>query len=156
MPSTGAAILLVNEIDRPNMGLTLDVGHMLMAGENPGQSIALAGTKSKLFGVQLNDGYTRLAAEDGMMFGSVHPGMALEIMYYLQMVNFKGHLYFDTFPQRTDPVKEAEYNIKRVKQFWKAAEMLESLGVRDIQKTHDALRALKMVDDAIYGSLYER
>jgi sugar phosphate isomerase/epimerase len=33
VPSTGAALLLVQEIDRPNMGLTLDVGHMLMAGE---------------------------------------------------------------------------------------------------------------------------
>lgn len=33
VPSTGAALLLVKEIDRPNMGLTLDVGHMLMAGE---------------------------------------------------------------------------------------------------------------------------
>jgi len=33
VPSTGAALLLIKEIDRPNMGLTLDVGHMLMAGE---------------------------------------------------------------------------------------------------------------------------
>lgn len=33
VPSTGAALLLVKDIDRPNMGLTLDVGHMLMAGE---------------------------------------------------------------------------------------------------------------------------
>lgn len=32
VPSTGAALLLVNEINRENMGLTLDVGHMLMAG----------------------------------------------------------------------------------------------------------------------------
>lgn len=78
VPSTGAAVLLLNDINRPNMGLTLDVGHMLMAGENPGQSIAMVG--SKLFGIQLNDGYTRLAAEDGMMFASVHPTMALEIM----------------------------------------------------------------------------
>ena len=134
------------------MGLTLDVGHMLMAGENPGQSIALAGKKSKLFGVQLNDGYTRLAAEDGMMFGSVHPSMALEIMYYLQKVNFQGHLYFDTFPQRTDPVKEAEYNINRAKQFWRAAERLDSLGVCDIQREHDALGALQMIDEAIYST----
>ena len=152
VPSTGAAILLVNEINRPNMGLTLDVGHMLMAGENPAQSIALAGSKSKLFGIQLNDGYTRLAAEDGMMFGSVHPNMALEIMFYLQKVNYSGHLYFDTFPQRTDPVKEAEYNIERVKHFWRAAKRLESLGIENIQDMHDAIGALKITEDALFLS----
>jgi ribokinase len=33
VPSTGAAMLLVGEVDRSNFGLTLDVGHMLMSGE---------------------------------------------------------------------------------------------------------------------------
>lgn len=150
VPSTGAAVLLVNEIDRPNMGLTLDMGHMLMSGENPAQSIAMAG--SKLFGVQLNDGYTRLAAEDGLMFGSIHPNMALEAIFYLQKIGYSGHLYFDTFPQRTDPVKEAEYNIDRVKVFWRAAKRLDRLGVKNVMKTHDALGALNLVDDAFaYG-----
>ena len=73
---------------------------MLMSGENPGQSIAMVGRKKKLFGIQLNDGYTRLAAEDGMMFGSIHPTMSLEIVYQLRRIGFDGHFYFDTFPQR--------------------------------------------------------
>ena len=147
VPSTGAAILLAKEVDRPNFGLTLDVGHMLMSGENPGQSIAMAGPH--LFGIQLNDGYTRLAAEDGMMFGSVHPSMALEIIYQLRRVAFSGHFYFDTFPQRTDPVKEAEYNIRRVKQFWAAVERMDPEEVRRVAAEHDALGALGLVDQAL-------
>jgi len=150
VPSTGAAVLLVKEIDRPNMGLTLDVGHMLMAGENPGQSIAMVGG-DKLFGIQLNDGYTRLAAEDGMMFGSVHPSMALEVMYQLHRVNFKGHFYFDTFPQRTDPVKEAEYNIRRVKEFYSAAKRMDAMGIRDVMKNHDAIGALNTIHSALFN-----
>ena len=147
VPSTGAALLLVREIDRPNMGLTLDVGHMLMAGENPAQSIAMVG--KKLFGIQLNDGYTRLAAEDGMMFGSIHPTMALEIMYQLRRIGYSGHFYFDTFPQRTNPVLEAEYNIKRVKDFWRAVEMLDEEKVEQAMSEHDALKALSLVDGAL-------
>jgi len=147
VPSTAAAVLLLKDIDRPNMGLTLDVGHMLMSGENPGQSISMVG--DKLFGIQLNDGYTRLAAEDGMMFGSIHPTMALEIMYQLQENNFKGHLYFDTFPQRTDPIKECEYNIKRVKEFWKAAKEMNSRGIKQVQAEHDAVGALNISNDAM-------
>ena len=36
VPSTVTAILLVKDINRTNMGLMLDVGHMLMARENSG------------------------------------------------------------------------------------------------------------------------
>ena len=45
VPSTGAALLLVKDIDRPNMGLTIDVGHCLAAGENPAQSVAMVGVR---------------------------------------------------------------------------------------------------------------
>jgi len=153
VPTTGAALQLVDEIDRPNMGLTLDVGHMLMAGENPGQSIAMVGRKRKLFGIQLNDGFTRLAAEDGLMFGSVHPSMALEIMYQLYKIDFKGHLYFDTFPQRSDPVKEAEYNIRQVKRYWYAASAgIDESRLRSINDEHDAVDALELVDEALWKS----
>jgi sugar/nucleoside kinase (ribokinase family)/sugar phosphate isomerase/epimerase len=149
VPSTGAALLLAAEVDRPNFGLTLDVGHMLMSGENPGQSIAMACRANKLFGVQLNDGYTRLAAEDGLIFGSVHPSMALEVMYQLRRGNFKGHVYFDTFPQRSDPVREAEYNIRRVKAFWNAAGWMDSDKLKAAMAEHDAIAALELIDEAL-------
>lgn len=151
VPSTGAALLLVSHVNRPNFGLTLDVGHMLMSGENPGQSIAMAGRSGKLFGIQLNDGYTRLAAEDGLMFGSIHPGMALEILFQLRKTNFDGHIYFDTFPQRSDPVKEAEYNIQRVKQLWRLTGVMNPDRLATIWKHHDAIDALKLVDESLRG-----
>ena len=87
VPSTGAALLLAHHIDRSNFGLTLDIGHMIMAGENPAQSVALVGNAGKLFGVQLNDGHAKLGAEDGLMFGSVHSAMALEFVYWLHKVH---------------------------------------------------------------------
>ena len=122
---------------------------MLMAGENPGQSISMVGRKKKLFGIQLNDGFTRLAAEDGLIFGSVHPSMALEIMYQLRRTNFDGHFYFDTFPQRSDPVEEAEFNIQQAKRFWKAACSIDEDRLRRITKEHDAVAALDMVNKAL-------
>lgn len=103
----------------------------------------------KLFGIQLNDGYTRLAAEDGMMFGSIHPFLALEIVYQLQRIGYDGHLYFDTFPQRTDPVKEAEYNIAKVKKFWSAVKNMNQTKLKHATKEHDAIAALELVDEAL-------
>jgi sugar phosphate isomerase/epimerase len=53
------------QVNRTNFGLTLDSGHALMAGENPAQGVALVAAAGKLFGVHLNDGHSRLGAEDG-------------------------------------------------------------------------------------------
>merc|ERR1711957_36986 len=99
--------------------------------------------------------------------------MALEVMYQLRKVGYGGHYYFDTFPQRTDPVKEAERNIKIATKLWLAAGRMLGLedggggssssssnndnGEKEPSKTmkercldvmeqHDAVGALEMVD----------
>mmetsp|Transcript_22917 Transcript_22917/g.62851 ORF Transcript_22917/g.62851 Transcript_22917/m.62851 type:complete len:257 (-) Transcript_22917:283-1053(-) len=148
VPTTGAALLLAQEVDRPNFGLTLDVGHCIMAGENPAQSAAMVGARGKLFGIQLNDGHSRLAAEDGMMFGSVHRAMALELMVWLRRTHFQGHLYFDTFPRNEDPVAEAEYNIRTARALWAKAGRLEEAGLQDrVLDNHDAIASLELLDE---------
>lgn len=146
VPSTGAALLLVEEIDRPNMGLTIDFGHCLAAGENPAQSAALVGSRGKLFGIQLNDGYTRLGAEDGLILGSVHPHMALEFVRWLQKTDFSGHVYFDTFPRNEDPVREAEYNIRKFKRLWRQAKQLQQAGIDELMARQDAMAVLEMLE----------
>ena len=165
VPSTGAAVLLALQVARPNFGLTLDVGHLLAAGENPAQSVALAASHGKLFGVQLNDGYGRLGAEDGLMFGSVHPLMALEFIVWLRRARFDGHVYFDTFPRNEDPVREAERNIRAVKRCWARAVELDPAGAGDptgapndgplarCQEAHDALGALELLQQGALAAV---
>ena len=148
VPSTGAAVLLAERVDRKNFGLTLDFGHCIMAGENPAQSAAMAG--DKLFGVQLNDGYSRLAAEDGMQFGSVHPVQALEFLYWLRRGGYKGHFYFDTFPHNEDPVAEAEANIETVKRMWEMCGQMEEEGIEHVMKSMDAMKAIAAVNKVLF------
>ena len=99
VPTTGAALLLAAEVGRPNLGVCLDVGHALLAGENPAQSAALAGHAGRLFALHLGDAHTRLGAEDGLAFGSVGGTGALELVRWLQRTKYTGAVYFDTFPQ---------------------------------------------------------
>ena len=146
MPSSGAALQLVSDVGRANMGLTLDIGHCLMAGENPAQSVAMVGKAGKLFGVQLNDGHAKLGAEDGLMFGSVHGNMALDFIRWLQKTGYDGHLYFDTFPRNEDPVREAAYNIRRVKALWAEAARLTASGIEDNIRAHDAMGSLELME----------
>lgn len=132
------------EVARPNFGLTLDIGHLLMAGENPAQSVAMVARFGKLFGLHLNDAHVKLGAEDGLPFGSVNPMMALEVVLQLQKARYSGHVYFDTFPTTMDPVKEAELNILVFKALWERAAQLSGQ-LAELSSRHDALGLLQLL-----------
>ncbi len=145
--TTGAALLLVQAVERENLGITLDFGHCLMSGENPAQAAALVGSYGRLWGVQLNDGFVRPGCEDGLVLGSVHSTMTLEFLLWLQRTQYQGHLYFDTFPINEDPVREAELNIRRCTRWWEQAAQLEAAGLPAWQAQHDILSVLEHLDE---------
>lgn len=111
-PSTGMMLYLLEKIDRPNVGATLDFCHMLMAGDSPGFGAAMLLAKGKLWGVHLNDGNGRV--DDGLMIGSVHPWETAEFVYYLLRHDYQGAIYFDTFPKREAAADEAIANADAV------------------------------------------
>ena len=145
--NTHAALALAREVARPGrFGLTLDLGHLLAAGENPAQSAAAALAEDALFGFHLGDAHSRLGAEDGLAFGSVHAAGALELVYTLRLARWDGHAYFDTFPEAEDPVREAEYNVRAFRRFWKRAGALERGGMGALLEAHDAMGALELIE----------
>lgn len=113
--TTGAVMKMISDVGRPNVGVTLDFGHLLMARENPAQSAALCLSENKLFGLQLNDSHG--LADDGLLVGSIHVTETIELTYYLAKYGYKGTYYFDTDPVREDPIRECEMNIERMKHF---------------------------------------
>ena len=145
VPSTAAALALVNAVARPTFGLTLDTGHLLLAGENPGQSVASVAHAGKLFGIQLSDAHVRLGAEDGLPFGSVSTASALEVVYWLRRNGYNGHVYFDTFPLNSDPVKEAALNIRTFKALWRRAARLQAAGLEAVMDRQDGMAALELL-----------
>ena len=146
VPNTAAALLLAAAVDRPRFGVTLDVGHALLAGENPAASAALAADAGRLFGVQLGDAHSRLGAEDGLAFAAVHEAASLELLHWLRRQRYAGRLYFDTFPAREDPVAEAELNIRRVKALWRRSRRLQAAGIEAAMDAQDAMAALLLLE----------
>ena len=98
------SLLLIKDVERDNLGINIDVGHMLYAHENLGEAVALAqGAGNRLFHLHLNDNYADADAD--MMFGSVHFLAYLEMFYYLRKTKYNGWKSLDLFPYRTDPVE---------------------------------------------------
>jgi len=122
LSTTGSVLALIAEVGRDNLAVTLDFAHLLMAHENPAQSIAMCLAQGRLKGLQLNDGWG--AADDGIALGSVNVVQTLEVLFYLLRDGYTGTYYFDTDPVRENPVRECETNIARTKQLLVLAQRL--------------------------------
>lgn len=141
--STGMTLLLINDVDRPNVGCTLDFCHMMMKNDSPSYGLALAASKGKLFGLHMNDGYGRM--DSGMIFGSVNLGLSLEFVYYLKKYRYEGVVFFDTFPIREGAAEETQANIDA---FEKLSDLVDSVGLEaigDVISKCDGIGAQKLV-----------
>ncbi|GAA0341907.1 TIM barrel protein [Oceanobacillus oncorhynchi subsp. oncorhynchi] len=125
--SLGIAMTMVNEVNRENVGITLDYCHMLMKHENPAYGASILGSKNKLFGVHLNDGYG--LNDDGLMIGTSSLVKTFEFLYYTKLHNYHHAIYFDTFPVIEDPVEECESNLKMIQRI---DEKIEKIGMEKI------------------------
>ncbi|MFI3171341.1 MAG: sugar phosphate isomerase/epimerase family protein [Eubacteriales bacterium] len=127
--STGMTLFLIDEINRENVGCTLDFCHMLMKHDSPAFGLALAAKKGKLFGLHMNDGYG--VQDSGMIFGSINHALTAEFVYYLEKYKYDGVVFFDTFPIREDAAEETQANIDA---FIKYSKIIDSIGVDEIDK----------------------
>jgi len=146
-------LLAINEINQPNLGVTLDFAHILYADEQPAFAAAMVSRNSKILGLHLNDGYAK--RDDGLMVGSVHQLATIELLYQVYKDGYDGTIYFDTFPDASglDPVKECEANINTVKRMLKVVKKLSgdnnlSLAIQN----QDAVTSNQIFNKALYNS----
>jgi xylose isomerase len=130
--SYGDTLLLVNDVGFANFGVNLDFCHMLMKAENPSFGLSLVAEKKRLFGVHLNDG--NKLNDDGMIVGSVNFAQSLEFIYYLKKYGYTGVIYFDTFPEREEPLAEIRINIAM---YTKLEALIDGFGMDNIQTIID-------------------
>ena len=96
-------LLLIKDIQRKNVGLTLDIGHSLYGHENIAQAVALAQMDRRLFHLHMNDNYGDMDWD--MPFGAVHLQGLIELMYWLVRTDYQGYMSVDIFAYRNDPAE---------------------------------------------------
>lgn len=141
--SFGTTMLMLSEVNRKNLGVTLDFCHMLMKKENPAFATAWLLDRGKLFNMHLNDGEG--SGDDGLMVGSVNLWKTVEVFYYLKKYDFAGAVYFDTFPKREEAVAECTANIQMCKCI---INMIDKYGMdrmEEVIKQNDAILVSKML-----------
>lgn len=94
-------LLMARETGLDNVGVCIDVGHALMAGENVAESAVLLNHYgSKLFHMHFNDNYR--SWDDDMIVGSVHLAEYIELLFWLGEIGYDGWYSMDQYPYRED------------------------------------------------------
>jgi xylose isomerase len=104
LASAGETVSFCREVGLDNLGVTLDIGHAILAGERPAQSVALLHRAEKLFYVHLNDN-DRYWDWD-MLPGAYNVWEFVEFFYYLQEVGYEDDWYaYDVMSKEIDTIE---------------------------------------------------
>jgi xylose isomerase len=142
VPNASSVLLLCEQIGLDNIGVTVDTGHALYAGETPAQVISLAADAGRLFLVHINDNYRNWDWD--LIPGSVNFWDWLETIFVLDQVGYQGWLVSDVFPARTDPVETLSASYRAITY---AEALLDELGRQRLIDMIHQRESIKVFDE---------
>jgi sugar phosphate isomerase/epimerase len=150
MATVGKTLLLIEKVNKPNVGAMIDVGHSLMAYENVAESAALLQYfGNKLFYMHFNDNW-RLW-DDDMTVGSVHTIEMLELLYWLDRMNYTGWYALDIFPYRENGLRAASESIRWIQGLQGLVDRIGRERIAQVIASGDAMSASEMIREAMLG-----
>ncbi len=141
IPNAGTTLAACLQIGLPNVGVTMDMGHALYAGEGTAQALSLLAQAGKLFLVHVNDNYRNWDWD--MIPGSVNTWDLVEFMYYLGETGYNSWLTSDVAPFRLEAIKTCSATYRSL--VW-AEEIVNRIGrerLREIINHGDPIDALQ-------------
>jgi xylose isomerase len=104
-------LLMAQETGLDNVGVCIDVGHSLMAGENVSEAAyLLQHYGKKLFHMHFNDNYR--SWDDDMIVGSIHFPEYIELLYWLKRLGYEGWYSMDQYPYREDGIAAVRESVR--------------------------------------------
>ena len=135
LASAGETVAFCHAVGAENLGVTLDIGHALLAGERPAQSVALLHRAGKLFYVHLNDNDRNWDWD--MLPGAFNLWEFVEFFYYLAQVGYTNDWYaYDVMTKEIETVEH--FNVAT-----KITRKIEDLSERIDRKTMSHLMSLR-------------
>lgn len=145
-------LLMAMETGLENVGVCIDVGHALMAGENAAESVVLLQHYGKkLFHMHFNDNYRTW--DDDMIVGSLHVVEYFELLFWLKEAGYDGWYSMDQYPYREDgaaAVRESVAFLRSVEGLLTGERMLE---MRGLIAKGDATASTRWMRELLFGRL---
>lgn len=106
LPNMGRTLHFCDTVGASHLGVTMDVGHALIAGETPAAELCIAHEAGRLFYVHFNDNDRN--ADWDMLPASVNLWETLETLYYLRRIGYDGWMAYDVFTRHGDNAEAVE------------------------------------------------
>ena len=142
-------LLMAKEIGLPNVGVTIDFGHSLLAHENVAEAVVILKMYGdKLFHLHFNDNYRYW--DDDMIVGSVHLVEYLELLFWLKEIEYTGWYSMDLYPYREDAKEALSESIEFIKGVDRLLTRDAVDELREIIKKGDATKSTAWVRKMIF------
>ena len=146
--TTMTALLMCMEIDRDNVGVAIDSGHVFYTQQNVAQNIEVAARYGKLFMMHVNDNYSLW--DDDMIAGSLRYMEYIEMMYALRKVGYDGFMSIDIFPYREDQYESTRESVMFMKKFDEAVDLIGFDKLGELVAEGDPNKTVRAVREAIF------
>jgi sugar phosphate isomerase/epimerase len=146
--TTMTALMMCMEIDRPNVGVAIDTGHVFQSQQNVAQNIEIAARYGRLFMVHANDNYNLW--DDDMIVGSLRLTEYLEMFYSLRKVGYDGFVSVDIFPYREDQYEATRQSVLNMQKYDSAIDRIGFERIGELIDGGDPCRMVKVVREALF------
>lgn len=151
LASAGETLAFCQTVAAPNLGVTLDFGHSLLAGERPAQAAALLAQADKLFLVHVNDNDRNWDWD--MLPGAFHLLELVEFFYYLKEIGYEDDWYaYDVMSKEIDTVETFEAVAHLTRKVESLAARLDRRRISELLDARDPVRSLRYLYDALFGT----
>lgn len=148
--STAAkTIVLCEEVGLTNIGAMVDIGHSMMAYENPAESVALLAHHGRMFHTHFNDN-TRMW-DDDMLIASLNFLEIMEMLYWLDRVGYAGWLSFDPHSILEDPSKMVLESLRYVKGMISVMEQIGKDAIEDAIRSRQVTEIMALVGKRLFS-----
>ena len=143
-------LLAIQETGVDNLGIVMDFGHSLMAGESPTESLLMINRYGKLVSAELNDNWRDW--DDDLPVASVHLFETMEYLLALRSIEWQDPLLLDQFPFRENPVAAVARSIETIEMLSEACARVDGVELAEAPSRQDALTVQRIYWNALLGS----
>jgi len=142
---------LIGKIDRPNVGVLLDVGHSLYAGENVAMSAALLQREGMLDLLHFNDNYGEWDWD--MIPATIRFWELIELVFWLNETGYSGWNSIDISAPRSDAAQAVQHSVTNIQRLYRLVDRLDhDLLLANLDHSEPGAN-MKLLSDQVFKAL---
>lgn len=139
LPSIGQCVAMLNEINRPNLGVNIETGHASIIGETLAEAFSFALRYKRLFHTHWNDNWKMF--DDDLIPGTVNLWETVELLFWLDEWGYDGWFGLDIFPYREDSDAAVDQSVRNINA---CREMLKRIDRNELRKCFQSADAIRI------------